>query len=299
VSAPLGPGGSSSTAGLLLELVNNTLDPGYAEAARRRAARGTTPPARHQRLTEQALAAVGCVLIGLVLVVAYVHEHRAAPESAQVHSALIARVRDAESQGNELDDQERALAGRIDQLRNAALGSAGTPAELAELELLAGTTAAKGPGLRVSLADPPTPSATATNGRRGSIPISAVQVISDRDIRSVVNQLWSDGAEAIAVNNVRLTPTSAIRFAGEAVLVDFEPITSPYVITAIGDSARLDTGFAASSVASRYQTLASADGITFKFDQEDSLSLPASVALTPQYADPIPPTGAPTATATR
>ena len=57
-------------------------------------------------------------------------------------------------------------------------------------------------------------------------------------MRSVVNELWSDGAEAIAVNGIRLTPTSAIRFAGDAVLVDFQPITSPYRIDAIGDADR-------------------------------------------------------------
>ena len=77
-------------------------------------------------------------------------------------------------------------------------------------------------------------------------------------MRSVVNELWHDGAEAISVNDVRLTPTTAIRFAGEAVLVDFQPITSPYTIRAIGDRHVLETGFVDSAVASRYQTLAGA-----------------------------------------
>ncbi len=117
-------------------------------------------------------------------------------------------------------------------------------------------------------------------------------VLSDRDVRDVVNQLWSDGAEAIAVNNIRLTPTSAIRFAGEAVLVDFQPITAPYVIRAIGDANGLDTGFAASDIATRYQTLSAAGKITFNFDEEKSLSLPASAATTLQEA-----TTPPTATA--
>ena len=87
-------------------------------------------------------------------------------------------------------------------------------------------------------------------------------------MRSVVNELWRDGAEAIAVNGMRLTPTSAIRFAGDAVLVDFQPIASPYTIEAIGDGRRLATAFAASAVASRYQTLAGVDGIGFAFDRE-------------------------------
>ena len=43
----------------------------------------------------------------------------------------------------------------------------------------------------------------------------------------MVNELWADGAQAMSVNDVRLTPTSAIRFAGQAVLVDFQPLLPP------------------------------------------------------------------------
>ena len=103
-------------------------------------------------------------------------------------------------------------------------------------------------------------------------------------MRSVVNELWADGAEAIAVNGIRLTPTSAIRFAGDAVLVDFQPIASPYVIDAIGDADLLITGFAASNVASRYQTLASARGIGFTFTVQHQLNLPAGSEPSPRYA---------------
>ena len=114
-------------------------------------------------------------------------------------------------------------------------------------------------------------------------------------MRSVVNELWADGAEAISVNDVRLTPTSAIRFAGEAVLVDFAPITSPFTIRAIGNADDLATGFASSAVASRYQTLASADGIGFEFTEHKKLTLPASPAVAPRYARPVP-TPSPTGT---
>ena len=38
---------------------------------------------------------------------------------------------------------------------------------------------------------------------------------------------------------MRLTSTSAIRFAGVAILVDFRPLTPPYVISALGDPASL------------------------------------------------------------
>ena len=120
-------------------------------------------------------------------------------------------------------------------------------------------------------------------------------------MRSVVNELWHDGAEAIAVNDIRLTPTSAIRFAGEAVLVDFLPITSPYTVRAVGNAGDLVTAFAQSDVASRYHTLVSADGIGFSFDEKKKLTLPAGTSVTPRFAQsPSPtPTVTPSATGTR
>jgi uncharacterized protein YlxW (UPF0749 family) len=68
------------------------------------------------------------------------------------------------------------------------------------------------------------------------------------------------------------------------VLVDFQPISSPYRVEAIGDADALSTNFAQSSVASRYQTLAGVDGIGFSFDESDHLKLPASAAVTLRYA---------------
>jgi uncharacterized protein YlxW (UPF0749 family) len=105
-------------------------------------------------------------------------------------------------------------------------------------------------------------------------------------VRSVVNELWHDGAEAISVNDIRLTPTSAIRFAGEAVLVDFEPISSPYVVQAIGDADALAVAFADSAVAGRYQTLSSAKGIGFSFTDATDLELPAAASAQLRYAVP-------------
>jgi uncharacterized protein YlxW (UPF0749 family) len=136
----------------------------------------------------------------------------------------------------------------------------------------------------VTLSDPSAPTAGPTPGRGGTTPIGATNILTDRDVRSVVNELWHDGAEAISVDDVRLTPTSAIRFAGEAVLVDFQPITSPYHIAAIGNADLLATNFAQSSVASRYQTLTGVEGIGFSFSDASDLTLPASAPVRVRYA---------------
>lgn len=268
-----------ASARLLVELVNTTLDPGYAAAARRRGS-----DARPRRLDRPAVVA-GCVLIGFVLVVAYVHTHRSAPEAAKVHDSLVSRVRAAQRTADDLAKQVGGLEGQLSAAQDAALaGSGAVPRQLAQYQLAAGQLAVTGPGLTVTLREPTAPSSTPSAGRGGTASLAATNILTDRDVRSVVNELWNDGAEAVAVNDVRLTPTSAIRFAGQAVLVDFQPITSPYRIAAVGNADDLATSFAQSSVASRYQTLAGVDHIGFSFTESGSLSLPASPAFTLRYA---------------
>ena len=271
------------SAQLLVDLVTDTLDPGYRAAATRRG-----PDAR-RRWYDRPLAAAGALLVGFVLVVAYIHTNRGAPEAQQVHDRLVERVRDArdgaDSIARDLERTETAL----DRQQAAALPASESAARrLTQAQLEAGLIAVTGPGLRVTLGEPPAPSPSPDNDRAGSVPIASTHILTDRDVRAVVNELWRDGAEAIAVNKVRLTPTSAIRFAGEAVLVDFRPLTSPYVIEAIGDADTLATDFAQSAAASKYQTLAGASGIRFSFRNESRLELPASTAITPRYASAAP-----------
>jgi uncharacterized protein YlxW (UPF0749 family) len=264
--------------------VTNTLDPGYAEAsARRRTAGGPT------RWYDRPLLAAGCLLVGFILVVAYVHANRSAPAEAKVTSDLIGRVRSAQSTASNLQRSADHLDVTVKQQRDAALsGAGGLGPSLRAAELAAGVEAVRGPGVIVTLSDPPTPTATPTGGRAGTTPLSETHILTDRDVRSVVNELWADGAEAISVNNIRLTATSAIRFAGQAVLVDFEPIIGPYQIRAIGDSGTLITRFVQSAVASRYQTLTSAEGIGFSFDESSKLTLPGSPPATLRYASAPP-----------
>lgn len=271
---------SSSPTDLLVDLVTNTADPGYAEAAARRG-KDAEP-----RWFDRPAVVIGCLLVGFTLALAYVHTHRAAPTTAKVHDDLVARVKSAQSAGNALERKAQRLGDQITKARSKVLPGSALGAELQRTELLAGVTAVTGPGLRVQLGNPPQPTTTPDNGRPGTTPIGGTQVLTDRDVRSVVNELWHDGAEAISVNGVRLTPTSAIRFAGQAVLVDFAPITSPYTIEAIGDSDVLVTSFADSDVASRYHTLAAADGVSFSWSEQHKLHLLATVATTPRYAHP-------------
>jgi uncharacterized protein YlxW (UPF0749 family) len=277
---------SPSSTQQLVDLVLDPRDRGYEAAAQRKVAAGT---AGVRRWYDRPAVAIGCLVIGFVLAVAWVQTHRGAPQEAKVHDSLVQRVRTAETTTSGLTGDEARLNAEVSGLQQAALGPAAASLlrELNRNRLLAGAEAVYGPGLEVRLSEPAGESEPSTAPGHGDrTPESGGHILIDRDIRSVVNELWADGAEAISVNGIRLTPTSAIRFAGDAILVDYEQIASPYVIDAIGAPDRLDTAFANSAVASRYQTLAGAKGIGFSFGEKPRLQLAAGVVPPPQYATP-------------
>lgn len=264
---------------LLVDLVNDHLDPGYAAAAARRG------PDADKRWSDHLAVIIGSALVGFVLVVAYVTTHRGAPEAAEVHDSLVDRVRSAQDTADDLSVRVNALQAQLDRAQDRVLPPSGDLARTLDLaRLQAGLTAVSGPGVLVTLREPSGPTATPTAERGGTTPVGSTHILTDRDVRSVVNELWRDGAEAISVNDVRLTPTSAIRFAGEAVLVDYQPITSPYEIAAVGDADLLATNFAQSAVASRYETLTGVEGIGFSFADSSDLTLPASPPVRVRYA---------------
>jgi uncharacterized protein YlxW (UPF0749 family) len=265
-----------ASARLLVDLVTNTLDPGYAAAAEN---------PRGPRWYDRPAVALGCLLIGFLLVVAYVHTHRGAPAAKRVHDGLVARVRDAQHAADDLAGQVTGAEARLAREQDRALASSGPLARHVNRdEFAAGQVPVQGPGLVVTLREPPAADASPSPGRGGVGSGDATNILGDRDVRSVVNELWHDGAEAIAVNDIRLTPTSSIRVAGQTVLVDFQPIGAPYTVEAIGAADDLATNFAQSAVASRYQTLKGADHIGFDFTESTALSLPASAPVTPRYA---------------
>jgi uncharacterized protein YlxW (UPF0749 family) len=281
------------TTAMLDDLLNNPLDPGYRLAFE--AAQGS-PQSRARRWWDGPLLWLACVAVGLMLVVAYQQQHRSAPAREAARKDLVVRVERLQAAGNALDARAKALGAEVAGLRNVQLPGQGS--ELRKLELESGSLPVTGPGVQIQLDEPAAPT-SAANGRPGTTPQEQVAVLHDRDIRAVVNQLWAAGAEAIAVNGLRLTATSFIRFAGESVLVDFQAISAPYTIEAIGDRNGLLVGFADSAIARQLKTMAAVEGITFRFADKSGLRLQPVAVSEPHYAalgTAGPPSGTPSAT---
>jgi uncharacterized protein YlxW (UPF0749 family) len=151
------------------------------------------------------------------------------------YQALVRSVQDLEATNASDRGRIAVLRGQIDALESAAAQrSAGTQAlqnQVSDLRGHAGLVALHGPGVEVDIADGvPGPG---TGGQAGYL-------VNFEDVQDVVNLLFAQGAEAVAVSGRRITPLTAYSgAAGEVVIDQGPPLSSPIRILAVGDRNRM------------------------------------------------------------
>ncbi|MGI8693695.1 MAG: DUF881 domain-containing protein [Geodermatophilaceae bacterium] len=278
------PKSGSTTAAMLSSLLDDTLDPAYAEAAARRGERGET--ARSQTLP----LVVGCVLVlGMVLGVAYSDTRAEAPSSERARLALLADVQRESARSAQLQDRLEELRAGVAEAVDDALAATQEgrrqSALVRQLETATAVVDVDGPGLVVTLSDAPPEESTDPVTGEPTEAVPEAGLVLDIDVQAVVNALWAAGAEAISVDGERLAPTSSIRTAGEAILVDFRPVASPYLVEAIGDPDLLVPRFAGSETAGRYDAYRQLYGIGFDLARAEELSLAAATDYDLRYAE--------------
>jgi len=270
---------------LLRSLLSEHLDPGYAAAAAKRAA-ATPPRARRAAWAWQAAAAL---LIALVFAAAVAQARSTAPGVKETQQVLVSSVRSSQAGANALATQRGGLTAEVDNLRRSQLeGDAEGQRLLQQLDRLGfagAATKVTGPGVTVTLTDPGV-SPDLSDVSKERIPGSR-QAVLDRDLQLVVNSLWASGAEAIAVGGVRIGPNVTIRQAGGAILVDNQPISSPYVVNAVGPPHAMQDAFERSPGFQRMRLLEASYGVTATVDTHDSLTVPAGGGREVKYAKPI------------
>jgi len=268
---------------LLTSMMERPLDPGYAAAAARREREGLPPSTGTRTLVVLCAALV----IGLLLTLGALALRTPSTTAAKAKAELVAQI---ESRRAAADRQERhltALQAQVDQLQAKALNNGQASSLGSRLDTLAnaaGAVPVKGPGLQVVLDNAPGSDTNSADGNPRTGTTSDDGKVFSKDLQIVVNGLWEAGAEAISVNGQRLTSKSAIRFAGEAILVNYRPLVRPYTISAIGDSARLQVEFADNDGGAYARALHDNYGIRVSIDRVASLALPAASSLSVRSA---------------
>jgi len=275
---------------LLRALLSEHLDPGYAAAAAKRDAEEgpRTGRARVRGWVWQALAAL---LVATVFAAAVAQARLVAPGVSAAQRVLAAGVRSEETATGDLTAKRNALSAQRDDIQRRALAedAAGRRllANLDRLSLAAATTAVTGPGLSVTITDPGVgPNLSDVSKQRVA---GSQQIILDRDLQLVVNSLWASGAEAISVGGVRVGPNVTIRQAGGAILVDNNPISSPYAVLAVGPPHAMRDVFGNSPGLRRLRLLETSYGVGVNVSARDNLTLPAGAVRDVKFAREIGP----------
>jgi uncharacterized protein YlxW (UPF0749 family) len=152
------------------------------------------------------------------------------------YQALVRSVQDLEATNAASRRKIAALRAQIDALEaEAARRSAATQAlqsQVADLRAHAGLTALHGPGVEVDLANGiPGPDQSGQPG----------YLVNFQDVQDIAQLLFAQGAEAISVNGRRITPLTAFSgSAGQVVIDQGPPVSSPLAVLAVGDRLRME-----------------------------------------------------------
>lgn len=174
------------------------------------------------------------------------------------------------------DEVRRLLEVEVDSLRRqtqayeAAVAegrglSEAMARELAQLRLVLGLSPVEGPGVSVTVAEGPT--------RPGGIlPVS----LEAQDLSGLANELWSAGAEAMAINGIRIQASTGIRQTRAGIVVGSARLAPPYRLEAIGDP---DLLLAALAIRGGFVDGLRAVGLRLVIQRQPRLRLPARSTL--------------------
>ncbi|MBL1109913.1 DUF881 domain-containing protein [Streptomyces sp. 5-8] len=271
---------------LITNVMDHSLDDGYAEAAARKKSQGGEG-GMPKTLRAKLVLAAGLVLAALVVTVGAAQARVAAPVVAKERQELIDRIDSETEDADQLESTVDKLRDDVSARQRAALKSSGGSADVDLAGLLSGATAVHGPGVKLVVND----AKEASTGGDGTNPretsdFSDTGRVRDRDMQRVVNGLWASGAEAISINGQRLTALSAIRAAGDAILVDNRPLVPPYTVLAVGDGDKLSTGFQNGADGLYLHALEEQYGIRATISTEGEVRLPAAPSVIVRTAQP-------------
>lgn len=234
--------------------------------------------ARPRATKANALAALLAILLGFA-VATQVRQNQSLGLESLRQSELVNILDSTTLRSSRLDQEARELQTTRDQLVSGSTsGAAALKAaqeRLDALRILAGTSRARGPGIRMTIGDP---------GAKVTAPL----------LLDAIQELRDAGAEAIQVNNIRIVASSHFNQGASGVEIDNRSVAGPYTITAIGDPATMSSAMGIpGGLSENVRQL----GATISIEQAKDLTVGAlHTPIAPRYARPVPapaPTSAP------
>jgi uncharacterized protein YlxW (UPF0749 family) len=205
--------------------------------------------------------------VGFLLAAGLSAGRSVAIEQSERRAELIDLIRTRQDHTAALGAQLEGLRAEVDVAQERL--AAGVPAlrsQVLDVEAAAGLTRVRGPGLAVTFSD-----------GTGVCPTGRAEDcrIQDVDLQLAVNALFAAGAEAVAINGERVVSTTAIRSAGQSILMNYRVLVAPYVLEAIGDPVTMPERFAATQIARDLEVWKEIYGLGFSWEPVDELTVPA------------------------
>lgn len=218
-----------------------------------------------------------CLLVGIMLSVQF--------RTSESYGTNLRDTRNDELflKNSALSEQNEALSKEVVSLRekmtNVASGNqvtADLQTELKKSNMAAGLIPVYGPGIIVTLND--SPRALQPGGNPNDL------LVHDEDILKIVNEMKASGAEAISVNDQRITAMTEIRCAGTTILVNMNKVAPPFVIKATGDPQLLESGL---TIRGGYLEILKSIGLQTQLEKNDRIEIPAYTgALNIKFTNP-------------
>ena len=185
----------------------------------------TVVRARLRGLSSVQVTFAGALLVlGFLVAAQFAAEGPRVRYSTEERAPLIETALSLQTQQEALKAAILALRQRIGELEaldpDAAASLRRLYADLEAARLKAGLIAVSGPGVAFRFED-------GTNG-------SVDALVTARDVRVLIEELWLAGAEAIAVNGERIVGSSAVIDIGGSMLLNSAYLAPPYEIKAVG-----------------------------------------------------------------
>jgi uncharacterized protein YlxW (UPF0749 family) len=200
------------------------------------------------------------------------------------NSLVTERVEDLTRKLNTVTEERDVLAKEVlslrDKLNNVRENDeamADLQEELQNANMAAGLIPVEGPGVILTLDD------SKRSLQPGENPNNLL--VHEKDILNLVNEFKTSGAEAVSVNDQRITALSEIRCAGTTILVNWNKIGPPFVIKAIGDPDMLESGL---SIRGGRLEMLKALGIQISIKKSENVEIPGYTGMLMNFRYSVP-----------
>ncbi len=220
------------------------------------------------------LLGVAAAVVGFLVVGQLQGPRRESPPLAAESEGDLARIlSDLNSEADALQNEIAELKVQLGELQRSSLddtaASEAATEQLRNLQVLAGTTAVTGPGVTVTITDPNA-------------------LVTYDTMIDVVQELRDAGAEAVAVNGVRIGVASYFAERDSRVSVDGQTLSPPFRVQAVGQPATLEGGLKIPGGA--VDAISTIKGVRVQVEKLARVDLPA-LARPPSFdvAEPVKP----------